>query len=268
MSRKIVVSLCAALSVFVFGTMTAGQASGANMKIVNNEGFLAIYGNPPATGPVGWGLGRNFGFGQNLLLKAGGAYPGTLPLSITFEGGLKSKACDSYIGGTLMSNKTGVNNPLSLAIQFVDFECNTNNIGQRPQSYADTFDRSWITEICSPGAAAEACKTDPLIKKGGKGEVKIEDVSFNLGPGVVVQGTAWGTWENGAAKVPPCITLKNPPEEAGANQTLIVTQTIAGAPAVGAKAEKVEGRACLFSANNDWVTQSEKTEPQIEIANE
>jgi hypothetical protein len=266
MSRKIVISLCAALSVFAFGAMTIGSASGANLKITGaKEGFLAIYGSPPKEGPVGWGLGRNFGFGQNLLFKAGGGYAASKPLLIEIAAlGMTAKACDSWIGGTLLSNLTGANTPLSIDIQFADFQCSTNAGGVPLPSYSDTSDRPWITEVCSPLAEAKKCKVDPLVSVES-GEVKIEDVAFNLGPGLVVQGTVWGKWENGKEKEPPCIKLKAKPEGAGADQNLLVTQPAA---LVGDAISKIEGRACLFSANNDWVSQSEKTEPSIEIANE
>lgn len=277
MSRKVLFSLCAALAVFAFGTMTVGQASGATLKIAGTnfkEGFLAVYGFPsqvnvPAGSeqterPIGGGLGRNFGFGQNLLFKAGGGYIGTKPLKIELEGtGVKSEACDSFIGGTLTSNHTGKNNPLSISIQFSDFQCNKVG-GVKTSAFSDTSDRPWITEVCSPEVGT-TCKPDPSVPAAGNAEglVKIEDVSFELGPGTTVQGTVWGKWTQGAAKVPPCVEIKEPPT---GGTGLLVTKSASFL--VGTKAKIIEGKACLFSANNDWVSQSEKEEPAIEIANE
>jgi hypothetical protein len=277
MSRKIVISLCAALAVFAFGTMTVEQASGATMKITGRsfkEGFLAIYGFPSAAvpkaeEPVGGGLGLNFGFGQNMLFKAGGGYNPSEPLSFTLKtSGLETKACDSWIGGTLMSNHTGKNAPLSFGIEFADFQCSKANTGALPQSYADTQDQKWISEICAPGA--KECRPEPLHEVSGLEEatVKIEHVAFDLGPGIVVQGAVWGKWENGAAGKPPCIKLQNMPAAAPQDQNLMVSESNNAGVKVGEVASVVSGKACLFSANNDWVTQSEKTEPAIEIANE
>jgi hypothetical protein len=268
MSRKIVISLCAALALFAFGTMTVGQASGANMVVIQpKESMLAIYGNPPKEGPVGWGLGRNFGFGQNMLFKAGGGIGKPLFFKI---GALESKACVSEIGGTLMSNNTGKNNPLSFGIEFADFQCNKLNTGALVPAYADTQDQKWIAEICAPGALE--CRVEPLHnqKELEKEEsVKVEHVAINVGPGLVLQGAVWGKWKNGAAGKPPCIELQSKPKEAPADQTLMVTQTNNPVEIpVGTVVTEVGGEACLLSANNDWVSQSEKTEPAIEILNE
>jgi hypothetical protein len=101
-----------------------------------------------------------------------------------------------------MSNKTGVDNPLSFAIQFVDWQKSTFG-GELVPTYSDTSDRSWIIEICPPGAPK--CHIDPLLFEVGAAgpTVKIEDASFNIGapgPPTVVQGTIWGKWENGKKK--------------------------------------------------------------------
>jgi hypothetical protein len=282
MSRKVLIGLCAALAVFAFGTMTVGSASGANMKIKGNSpGFLAVYGFPAAQNeaerPVGDGLGRNFGFGQNMLFQAGGGGNQHSPIGVApfFEinsavGVIKSESCDAFVGGTLMSNRTGKDNPLSFSIQFADFQCTKAGLLGKEvltQTYADTQDQHWITEICSPEAGA-TCKPDAVIPGNAEGQVKIEHVALDLGPGLTLQGVAWGTWENGK---PPCIKLKNPPAaavEKEPDQTLIVTRSVTGAPAVGEKVKEVKGTFCLISANNDWYQQSEKTEPTIEIANE
>jgi hypothetical protein len=261
--------LLAALAVCGLAAAFVSQASAATIEDEATP-LLAIYGNPGSNGaaiPVGGGLGRNYGFGKNMLFQAGNGL-GTA-LSIVLAVGetevAKSEAKETYLGGTLMSNKTGENNPLSFTIQFVDFQDNSitaEGKTTKVASYSDTSDRPWITEICSPAALIEKCKTDAQftepIKKGG---VKIEDVSFNIGPGTVVQGTAWGEWINGAAKVAPCIKLTTP---AAGVPTLVETQ---GA-AVGAKAKTVTGEACLISANNDWYkVGTELQEPAITIAN-
>jgi hypothetical protein len=266
----------AALAVCALGALTVGSASAATMED-EATAMLAIYGNPGTNGagvPVGGGLGRNFGFGKNMLFQAceGCTHvPATgKNLKIELPGPFVAEAKDSYIGGRLMSNKTGVNNPVSFKIEFADFQDNSIvGVGAVP-SYADTSDRPWIAEICSPAAAAKACKVDaqfegPCAAAGLTGCVKIDDVAFDLN-GVVVQGPVWGRWKNGAAGVCPTITLETP---AAGTPTLAVTQTSAGGPAVGALAAKVEGEVCLISANNDWynVKAGEVKEPAVTIAN-
>jgi hypothetical protein len=268
--------LLAALAVCAFGALTIEQASAAVLqKTVAGvkTPFLAIYGNPGTNGasvPVGGGLGRNFGFGENMLFRAcGGCSPAVgVNLAITL-GTTTAEAHDSYVGGRLMSNQTGENNPLSFKIEFVDFQDSLLGSGLTP-SYADTSDRPWITEICSPAAAESACKTDAQftepIKKGG---VKIEDVSFDLklptGP-EVVQGTVWGEFKNGTAGNPPCVKLALP---AAGVPTLVVTQMSTGGPAVGTPIAAIKGTACLISANNDWykISTLEKEEPEITLDN-
>jgi len=238
--------------------------------------MLAIYGNPGTNGanvPVGGGLGRNFGFGKNMLFQACSGCTHTPAigenLKITLNAQV-TEAKDSYIGGRLMSNKTGVNNPVSFKIEFVDFQDNFSNAVATP-SYADTSDRPWIAEICSPAAEEGKCKTDAQftepVKKGG---VKIDDVNFMLntaGGPVVVQGAVWGEWKNSPeAGKPPCIKLSLP---AAGNPTLVVTQTFAGGPALGLAITAISGDACLISANNDWynVKVGEVKEPVVTIAN-
>jgi hypothetical protein len=259
--------LLAALAACAFGVLTVGSASAATMED-EATAMLAIYGNPGSNGaaiPVGGGLGRNFGFGKNMLFQACEGCTTAIGknLKITLENATKtvSEAKDSYIGGTLMSNKTGANNPLSFTIDFADFQFNTV-AGSAVPSYADTTDREWIAELCSP--ASTTCKTEPSFT-GPAGEVQISDVSFDLGPGVVVQGTVWGVWKNSPkAGEPPCIKLNNPPTGAPATSTLYETQ----GTEVGVKVEKTEGEACLISANNDWyiVGGTSKT-PAITLAN-
>jgi hypothetical protein len=273
MRGPIRIILIAALAACAF-TALAGQASAAIMKSTNNPAFLAIYGNPGASAnsltngspvPVGGGLGRNFGFGENMVFrsKTKGANP-----SFTLDNGVVAESKDTYAAGTLMSNKTGKNNPLSFTVQFADFQNSVIiGVGAVP-SFADTSDRPWITEICPTEANAPECQVDPQFKVSGTGEgrnVKIEDVSIDLGPGTVVQGTAWGKWEDGAAKVPPCIKLENPPKAVGGSENLFVTQATAGLSKVGEKTKTVQGKVCLVSANNDWY---EGEEPEIKITNE
>jgi len=252
--------LLAALALVAFAALTVGQASAATMKNETSKlALLAIYGNPGTNGatvPVGGGLGRNFGFGENMLFEASTEKKIGKSLEITLLEKV-AKAEDSYIGGTLMSNTTGENNPLSFGIQFVDFQDSTVG-GVLTQSYADTWDRHWISEICP--TAAVKCRVDPLFED--ERSVKIEDVSFDLG-GIVVQGTVWGKWADGKAKEPPCIVLENKPAKAAADQTLIDTQ----GGVVGAAISNIAGTACLISANNDWYTVGAKSEPAITIEN-
>jgi hypothetical protein len=262
--------LLAALAVCAFAALTVGQASAARIADEPGEvSLLAIYGYPGAstTSPavekaIGGGLGRNFGFGKNMLFRANHT---VLPLTENIAikiGGAEAEAKDSDIGGTLMSNNTGINNPLSFAIQFVDFQ-NSSVVGfGAVGSYSDTFDRPWISEICS-SEAGTVCKVDPRIPGNPLGEVKIENVSVDLGPGFVVQGTVWGLWINGKAGEAPCIKL-NLPKAVVATDTLYVTQTAPGFPAVGAVLETIKGEACLISANNDWY---EGKQPEIKINN-
>jgi hypothetical protein len=262
--------MLAALAVCAFAAIPAVQASAATIED-EATAMLAIYGNPGTNGagvPVGGGLGRNFGFGKNMLFQAcsGCTHVPAIGenLKITLPGPFVAEAKDSYIGGRLMSNKTGVNNPLSLKIEFADFQDNFVN-GTPTPSYADTSDRPWIAEICSPAAAANACKVDGQFPGAAVGAVKIDDVSFMLntaGGPVVVQGPVWGTWVGTKA----CIKLETP---VAGNPTLAVTQTFATGPALGALVTKVEGEACLISANNDWynVKVGEVKEPAVTIAN-
>jgi hypothetical protein len=273
--------LLAALAVCAFGAL-AGQASAALLGQPGNTAFYAIYGFPGASSDkpaaetaIGGGLGRNFGFGENMLFQAGNGV-GT-KLSITLASGIVARARESYIGGTLMSNKTGKNNPLSFAIQFVDFQDNAvlTPTETKIQSLADTYDRPWISEICSPEAGT-ACKVDPRIVNNANGEVKIENVSFDIGPstatstGTVVQGTVWGKWKNGEAKKCPGISI-NLPIAAVEADTLYVTQATAGVSTVGEKITAISGEACLISANNDWYSiaeaPAEKEEPAITLKN-
>jgi hypothetical protein len=266
--------LIAALAACTF-TALARQASAAIMKSTANPAFLAIYGNPGASAnsptngspvPVGGGLGRNFGFGENMVFRS--KTKGSPNFVLEPENGVIMESKDTYVGGTLMSNKTGKNNPLSFTVQFADFQNSVINAAGAVPLFADTSDRPWIAEICPTEANAPECQVDPLFKVSGTGEgrsVKIEDVSIDLGPGTVIQGTAWGKWEDGAAKIPPCIKLETPPKAVGGSENLFVTQATAGVSKLGEKMKKVAGRICLVSANNDWY---EGEEPEIKITNE
>jgi hypothetical protein len=258
------------------------------MKVVGTPpsgSFLAIYGWPfqgtanPAEAserPVGGGLGRNFGFGQNMLFQAGSSVGSKLKIEL-LSGAVISESCDAYIGGTLMSNQTGKENPLGFGIEFADFQCNkaTNAKAEvvLTPAYADTQDQKWITEIC-PNTEKTKCRVDPLLsaeKEENLNLVKIEHVAIDIGPGLTVQGVVWGQWKNGAAGVRPCMKLKLPPKEASEklqDQTLVVTKSPTGTPAVGSKITGIEGEACLISANNAWYSQAEKSEPAIIITNE
>jgi hypothetical protein len=268
-------TILTALTLSIF-TALPGQPSAATIKSTANPAFLAIYGYPGASAnsltnrssvPVGGGLGRNLGFGENMVFRS--KTKGSPNPFIEFEDGIVSEFRDTYLGGTLMSNKTGKNNPLSFTVQFADFQNSVIGTGGATPSFADTSDRSWIAEICPTEANAPECQVDPLFKVSGIGEgrsVRIEDVSIDLGPGVaVLQGTAWGRWEDGAAKVPPCIKLETPPKAVGGSENLFVTQAAAGFFKVGEKIKRVAGRICLVSANNDWY---EGEEPEIKITNE
>jgi hypothetical protein len=266
MFKKRLISLIALAGlVCAFAGLSVGQASAATLQKTVGEtktAFLAIYGNPPATVPVGGGIGRNFGFGENMLFVASTTNkPGT---NISIElGTLKAESADAFLGGTLMSNKTGKNTALGFSIQFVDLQDNTP-----VAAFTDTADRPWIADICPELATTKECKVDPRGTEAALGapesSVKIENVSFDLGPGTVVQGTAWGKWENGAKEKPPCITLNLPPEKVK-EETLYETQ----GESVGTAIKAISGKACLTSSNNDWyAVGTAKEEPAITIANE
>jgi hypothetical protein len=255
----------AALAACAFGALTVEQASAATFEEVTggvSTPMLAIYGNPPAgVPPIGFGLARNFGFGSNLLLQADATVAPRKVISTTI-GGLVWTSEVAAFGGTLQSGKTGANNPLSLTLEFVDLQKNSF-AGIGPVSwFSDTSDRPSTATICSP-VAGTLCKDDPLLAAGAGG-VKIEDVSVNLGPGFVMQGTVWGRFVNGTVTEPACISLNMPPAGAGANQTLTVTQTMAGFAAVGVSIAAISGEACLISANNYYYPG--KT-PEIKIGN-
>ena len=265
-SRRI--ALASVLAVCALGALTVGQASGALMK-AGASNLLAIYGFPAVQNeverPVGGGLGRNFGLGENMVFQAGNGV-GTV-LKITLLGKV-AEAQETIISGTLMSNRTGEGNAQSLTIQNVDFQDSTIG-GENVSTYSDTSDRPWISEICALNEGKKECRIDPLLTEvaaAGR-TVKIEDASFVLKNAVignvVVQGTVWGKWVNGAAKVAPCITLEVPPAGAGANQTLTATQGSAFAYITA-----ISGQACLIAANNDWYTVGAKSEPAITIKNE
>jgi hypothetical protein len=233
----------------------ASQATAATLEDTTaKSALLAVYGNPPETVPVGGGLGRNFGYGENMLFEADTTAKIGTNLSITI-GGVALEAGQTYVGATVLSNKTGeseiektkVENPLSVALQFIDFQQATP-----AATYADTYDRPSIAEICGSKAT---CRVDPRAVTAGAHRVKIENISINVGPGTVVQGTVWGTWINGSSTTAPCIELTEPVVAA---DTLYETQ---GA-AVGATAEKFKGQACLISANNNY---NEKTKDAITL---
>lgn len=244
--------LLAALAACALAATTAVQASAAVVE-AGTTAVLAIYGNPGNNGaavPVGGGLGRNFGFGTNMLFQAD---HNVLALEEDFHFNISGEIIevgDTYIGGTLMSNTTGsstigtetVENPVSFTIQFVDFQEGKVGASLVPW-FTDTSDRPWITEIC--GELAN-CKVDGRQVGGQAFEVKIEDVAFSVGPGVVVQGTVWGEWSNGTAAKPPCIKFTKAPTAALEFDELVETQ----GPAVGAKPNTIGGTACLVSANN------------------
>jgi len=218
MKRKYLSAVFAALALLAVGLTSAGAASAATLKEKEGSFFQAVYGAPACQNgfvenakkevekpqPVGCGLGRNFGFGANLLFRAstGAGVGENLKIEI---GGVVLTAKDSYIGATLTSNRSGVNNPLSAAIQFADLQFSEGTgVGAAP-AFTDTFDRPWISEFCSPAAAAGKCKTDPLFETP-VGSVKIEDVSFEVvigGAINVIQGTVWGVWENGTLRPAP-----------------------------------------------------------------
>jgi hypothetical protein len=265
--------LVAALASCAVGALSVVSESAPAATIEDEAtAMLAIYGSPGTNGtavPVGGGLGRNFGFGKNMLFQACAGC--TVAVGENFSitvGAVVAEAKDAYLGGTLMANKTGTNNPLSFRIEFVDLQDDLLG-GVATPVYADTSDRPWISEICSPAAAANACKVDAQFAGAAKGAVKIDDASFVLvtasGP-IVLQGPLWGTWENGAAGVPPGVKLEIP---AAGHPTLVVTQTFAGGPALGAAIEAIKGKFLLISANNDWykVKAGEAKEPAITIAN-
>jgi hypothetical protein len=257
--RFVLAVLVAATMACAFGLLAAGLALAATLES-GTTALIAVYGSPSvseeAGKPLGGGLAMNFGFGENMLFQADHAVNANeTNVSITL-GGLVSSASDSYLGAMLMGNKTGVNNPLALNIQFADFQ--ENKFGSVSTAlWADTSDRPWIGSICAPVASASACHVDPNFTQGSAspGLVMIQDVSLQWGvasAGYTMQGTAWGTWVNGTSTVPPCIELKLPPAAAAADQTLEVTKTTGALPAVGTKVTAITGKFCLVSANNDY----------------
>jgi hypothetical protein len=257
---RIALAICvSSIAACAFGLLAAGQAFAATLES-GTTALLAIYGNPSvseeAGKPIGGGLAMNFGFGENMLFQADHAVNANeTNVSITV-GGLVSSASDSYVGATLMGNKTGENKPLDFVTQFVDFQ--ENKVGTvSTEAWSDTNDRAWIGWICAPATAASTCRVDPNFTQGSvsPGLVMIQDVSVQIGPasaGITVQGTAWGTWINGTSTVPACIELKLPPAAAAADQTLEVTKTTGAFPAVGTKISAITGKLCLVSANNDY----------------
>ena len=239
-------ALMAALAVCAFAALSVAQASAATLEKGAGAGFQAIYGFPPgsATAPIGGGLGLNFGTGENMLFQADHAVLATEEnFHITLAGEVLEVG-DIYISGTLMSNTTGANNPLSFSIQFVDFQEGKVGANLVPW-YTDTSDRPWITEICGESAT---CKVDARQVGGKAFEVKIEDATFNMGPGIVFQGTLWGEWINGTTTTPACIKLTKAPTVALEFDELVETK---GA-IVGVKPAVIGGKACLVSANNDY----------------
>jgi hypothetical protein len=279
MSKKLLVPVVSALVGLM--ALSAGQASAATIKNVKTGSpLLAIYGYPgastnkPATETaIGGGLGRNFGFGENMLFRASTTGKPGANLSIKL-GGITWEPQDSYIGGTLMSNKTGEGNALGFTIQFVDVQNSSAvGIGLMPM-YSDTSERRWIAEICPPNEGKKECRIDPFFTEAQQEgrTVKIDDVSFNVfiaGAPNVLQGTVFGKWINGKEKGPPCIRLESPAKavtEKAPDETLIGTQ---GPGFFGKSIEEIKGEACLISANNDWYTVgATKEEPEIAIKNE
>jgi hypothetical protein len=263
MYRRYLAGIVTILVFLGLAFQVVSSAPAATIGQPSNTAFLAIYGSPTINGkePVGGGLARNFGFGENMLFEA--STLGKIGLNVKIVHEEKELVTeDAYIGGTLQSNRTGENNPLGFTIQFADFQDSSfAGLGGVPH-YSDTSDRPWITTICAP--LAEQCRVDPLLTVKVAGvDVKIEDVSLDIG-GIVLQGTIWGNWINGKAKIPPCIKLENRPGAAGADQTLIDTQ----GGTVGKPITSIAGEFCLVSANNDWFKfGSIANEPPITIEN-
>jgi hypothetical protein len=261
MSRRYLSAFAIAAALFVLVAVATGSASAATIGQPANLAFQAIYGAPNFNGaePVGGGLARSFGFGENMLFEASTEMKIGKSIEVTYEE-KTGKAEETYLGGTLQSNKTGENHPLAIAFQFADFQDSSLG-GSATPHYADTYDRPWIATICAP--KEEKCRVDPRFEvlSLSKGNVKIEDVSLEFG-GVVVQGTLWGQWINGEKGVPPCIKLESPPALAAADQTLFDTQGgTVGNPVTG-----ITGEFCLISANNDWyIIGGTTNEPAITI---
>jgi hypothetical protein len=259
MAKRYLSALAVGAALFGLAAGVAGSASAATIGQPSNLAFQAIYGAPNFNGsePVGGGLARNFGFGENMLFEASTVKKIGKNIEVTHEE-KKGVSEDTYLAGTLQSNKTGVNNPLGIAFQFADFQ-NSSFGGSATPHYADTYDRPWIATICAP--KEETCRVDPRFEVKKSADVKIEDVSLEFG-GIVLQGTMWGQWINGEKNVPPCIKLENPPASATADQTLIDTQ----GGTVGRAITGLTGEFCLISANNDWyIIGSTVNEPAITI---
>ena len=254
MTRMYLTALLASLAVVICSVGAATQASAATLEDTTAKSvLLAVYGNPPATVPVGGGLGRNFGFGENLLFEACETCTTPIGKNLGIKIGTEAlEAKQTFVGTTLLSNTTGeseiektkVENPVSLAVEFIDFQD-----ASPAAAFADTYDRPSIAEICGSKAT---CRVDPRAASAGARKVKIENISFDVGPGIVVQGTIWGVWANGNTATGPCIELTAPVIAA---DTLYETQ----GPAVGAIAENIKGDACVISANNNWFTINETT---------
>jgi hypothetical protein len=253
------ISLSTLAVVCVLAVSLVGQASAAKLENTTTA-LLAVYGSPGASGttlPVGGGLARNFGFGENMLFQATATAPGE---QIEFTlGGVVFGVQNTYLGATLKSNSTGANNPLGLSFQFVNLGHVTIG-GTATAVYTDTSDGAWTTDLCPP--ASTTCKTDPNFT-GPAGEVQINDATFDVGPGTVVQGPIFGVWSNGTTTTPSCIKLNLPPTGAAADQTLTVTSS--SIFPVGTKITAIKGKACLISANNDYYPGST---PALTIANE
>jgi hypothetical protein len=281
MYRKFSCGFVAGVSTFLLGLMVVGGASGATLKLAAEKGaahaFVAIYGFPAvhdeAERPVGGGLGRDFSFGETMVFQAGNGVGSLLSMTINKE---VLKARDASISLQLASNHTGANVALGFQVTSADLQDTFLGAAHEP-IYADTTDVPWIGKTCSPSIVAGKCKVDPLVgsfagEGAEPGEVKIEGVSFDVGPGTVIQGAIWGKWINGGNFKAPCIELHLPAALKGVStETLYETQ---GA-AVGKALEAIKGKACLISANNGWYSvkaegeeKEEKEENAIEITNE
>ncbi len=244
--RMRVIGACLLLSVGV----SAASASASKLEDTTAKAaLLAVYGSPGSNGaevPVGGGLGRSVGLGANLLFEACEKCTTVSGknLSITL-GGVALEWADVVLGVTLLSDKTSPTSPVSLGVEFVDFQ--QGAIAKEPvPTYSDTWDRPWTGVVCGEEAI---CKVD--VRKGGEASrlCKLEDVGFNIGPGTVIQGTLWCKWINGAAEKAPCIELTEPPASA---ETKFDALYETRGSSVGARVEQLKGVACVVSAQNNY----------------
>src|SRR5580704_11310582 len=180
MKRKFLSALVASLALVALGLLSVGSASASTMENKTAaSALLAMYGSPEVNleaVPGGGGLGRNFGAGENMLFQGDTAAKVGKNLGLSV-GGVALEAGDTYLGMTLMSNKTPETSPVGALAEFVDFQESKAN-GALVPTYTDTADRGWVLSICGKAAT---CKVDARAGGAGAHLVKLEDVTFAVG---------------------------------------------------------------------------------------